>query len=148
LLGFYDPAQKWFGLKQVNNDFGLTLAKYGVGEGPYLMLPLFGPSTLRDAIGKAADGAMDPTSYVAPAAAVYYRYAAEGFQAVNERAQEAPLIKQFEEFSLDQYGAIQDAYLQHSHVQEAQVRNSGLHLRLFQNSDDERVEPQGGGYDW
>jgi phospholipid-binding lipoprotein MlaA len=147
LLGFYDPAQNWFGLRQVNNDFGLTLAKYGVGEGPYVMLPVFGPSTVRDTIGKAADGAMNPISYLAPATAVYYQYAAEGFQAVNQRAQEEPLIKQIDQFSLDKYGAIQDAYLQRRHVQEAEVRNAGLQLRLFQNSDDQRVESQS-SYDW
>jgi phospholipid-binding lipoprotein MlaA len=51
-------------LKQEDNDFGLTLAKYGVDEGPYVVLPLLGRSSVRDAIGKAADGAMNPVNYV------------------------------------------------------------------------------------
>ncbi len=62
VAGLFDPADKWFGLKQEPNDFGLTLAKYGVKEGPYLVLPIFGPSTVRDALGKAVDGAMNPVS--------------------------------------------------------------------------------------
>src|SRR5260370_18653820 len=59
VVGLFDPADKWFGLKQGDNDFGLTLAKYGVGEGPYLVLPLLGPSTVRDAVGGVAYAAMN-----------------------------------------------------------------------------------------
>ncbi len=85
--GWFDPADKWFGLEQEDNDFGLTLAKYGVAEGPYVMLPGLGPSSVRDVIGMAADGLMDPIDYVAPGSAVYYKYAARAMQAVNARAQ-------------------------------------------------------------
>jgi phospholipid-binding lipoprotein MlaA len=45
-------------------DFGATLYTYGVGEGPYLVLPLFGPSNPRDAVGLGVDGAADPWGYV------------------------------------------------------------------------------------
>lgn len=54
LAGFFDPATH-FGLVQRNEDFGQTLGHYGVGAGPYLVLPFFGPSDLRDAIGIGAD---------------------------------------------------------------------------------------------
>lgn len=54
LAGFFDPATH-FGLAQRNEDFGQTLGHYGVGAGPYLVLPFFGPSDLRDAIGIGAD---------------------------------------------------------------------------------------------
>jgi phospholipid-binding lipoprotein MlaA len=71
VAGLFDPADEWFGLKQEDNDFGLTLAKYGVAEGPYLVLPLLGPSTVRDALGGFADGAMNPINYVVGGAPLY-----------------------------------------------------------------------------
>jgi len=126
LGGWYDRADEWFGLKQEDNDFGLTLAKYGVGEGPYLMLPILGPSSVRDVIGMAADGLMDPIDYVAPGSAVYYRYAAKALQAINARTQNRGLFEYLDTYSIDKYGAIQDAYLQRREKQEANVRASGL----------------------
>src|ERR1700731_4622485 len=66
LLGLFDPADKWFGLKEHPDDFGLTLRYYHALTGPYLMLPFFGPSTIGDTVGKVADGAMDPLSYFVP----------------------------------------------------------------------------------
>lgn len=65
LAGLFDPATT-LGLPQYHEDFGQTLAVYGVDTGPYLVLPFFGPSTLRDAFGLAADQylfyALDPLS--------------------------------------------------------------------------------------
>lgn len=65
LGGLFDPASA-LGLHRVNEDFGQTLAVYGVDSGPYLVLPFFGPSTLRDSFGMAADQtlfyALDPLS--------------------------------------------------------------------------------------
>jgi phospholipid-binding lipoprotein MlaA len=52
------------GLPHQDNDFGVTLGRWGVGPGPYLYLPLLGPSTLRDAIGKGVDSAANPFNYV------------------------------------------------------------------------------------
>ncbi len=54
-LGFFDVAKDKFGLEKSEEDFGQTLGKYGVGPGPYLVLPFIGPSTVRDVIGRHAD---------------------------------------------------------------------------------------------
>ncbi len=63
LLGVLDPATR-FGIPKHDEDFGQTLGRYGVANGPYFMLPLFGPSTLRDALGRGVDllmlGWLDP----------------------------------------------------------------------------------------
>lgn len=61
LAGFLDPASKDFALPEEDTDFGQTLAVWGVGEGPYLELPLIGPSTGRDAVGRLVDLVIDPT---------------------------------------------------------------------------------------
>jgi len=66
LAGLFDPATE-IGLEQYDEDFGQTLGYYGVGSGPYLVLPFFGPSSLRDSIGLAGDQglfyALDPLQF-------------------------------------------------------------------------------------
>jgi phospholipid-binding lipoprotein MlaA len=61
--GLFDPASHW-GMEKHNEDFGLTLARWGLQSGPYLMLPILGPSTVRDAPGRVADRFVTPTSYL------------------------------------------------------------------------------------
>jgi phospholipid-binding lipoprotein MlaA len=124
VAGLFDPADKWFGLKQEPNDFGLTLAKYGVKEGPYLMLPIFGPSTVRDALGKIVDGAMNPIAYTAPTSAIFYEMAASGVAAVNARSENLNMLDDVDLYSVDPYGAIQDAYIERRQQQEDKVRSS------------------------
>lgn len=64
LGGVLDPATADFALPEQDTDFGQTLAVWGVGEGPYLELPLLGPSTGRDAVGKVVDLVADPMGSV------------------------------------------------------------------------------------
>lgn len=58
--GMFDPASSDFGLPEEDTDFGETLAVWGVPEGAYVELPVLGPSTQRDAVGKVVDLAIDP----------------------------------------------------------------------------------------
>ncbi len=62
VLGLFDPAQS-MGLEPHTEDFGQTLAVWGVSEGPYLFVPLFGPTNLRDGFGNVVDAAFDPLSW-------------------------------------------------------------------------------------
>ena len=122
VAGLFDPADKWFGLEQEDNDFGLTLAKYGVREGPYLVLPLLGPSTVRDAAGGVADGAMNPVNYTAGGGAELYEAGAKAFAAINTRSENLDKFDEVERDTIDPYAAVQDAYLQHRLHQENKVR--------------------------
>src|SRR5256885_12958887 len=63
LLGCFDVASK-VGLTRSNEDFGQTLGKWGLSSGPYFVLPLLGPSTVRDSFGRVADTYTDPVSYI------------------------------------------------------------------------------------
>ncbi|HEY2662706.1 MAG TPA: VacJ family lipoprotein [Candidatus Binataceae bacterium] len=113
VAGFFDPADEWFGLKQHNNDFGLTLGRYGVGEGAYLVLPFFGPSNVRDSVGLAADGAMNPMSYLLPLyISMPSRAGAAAADAVNYRSLNLTLFEDVDRYAVDLYGAVQDGYLQ------------------------------------
>jgi phospholipid-binding lipoprotein MlaA len=120
--GLFDPADEWFGFKQEDNDFGLTLAKYGVGEGPYIVLPLLGPSTLRDALGGFADGAMNPVNYVV-SGALPFEAGAKAFSAVNTRSEDLGKFNDVDRYSIDLYGAVQDGYLQRRQQEENRVRS-------------------------
>jgi phospholipid-binding lipoprotein MlaA len=113
VAGFFDPAEAWFGLKQHDNDFGLTLRYWGAPTGPYVMLPFLGPSTVGDTVGKFADGAMNPMDYLLP----WYVYipANAGWrigEAVNYRSMHLNQFEEADRYAIDLYGAVQDAYLQ------------------------------------
>ncbi|MEA2100423.1 MAG: VacJ family lipoprotein [Campylobacterota bacterium] len=63
VLGLFDPAKKYFELETHNEDFGQTLGFYGVGSGPHIVLPLWGPSNLRDITGIYADSYLSSIDY-------------------------------------------------------------------------------------
>ncbi|MGD9826668.1 MlaA family lipoprotein, partial [Desulfobacter sp.] len=64
--GLNDFAQKYVGIRLQDEDFGQTLGSYGIGNGFYLMFPVLGPSSLRDAVGRAGDWFIDPINYAQP----------------------------------------------------------------------------------
>lgn len=95
------------GLIKQEQDFGLTLGKWGVPTGPYLMLPLFGPSNIRDAIGTAAGMPLDPATYVPSPAS----FGVFGANVVSTRARYLDATDLLEKAALDKYAFIRDAYL-------------------------------------
>ena len=64
ILGFWDPASEWFNMDPQPEDFGQTLGYWGVGPGPHLVLPFYGPSNFRDAISLVPDWYLDPGLYI------------------------------------------------------------------------------------
>jgi phospholipid-binding lipoprotein MlaA len=90
-------------------DTGQTLAVYGVKPGPYLVLPFFPPSTVRDTIGSTIDGLLDPVGLVLPlAGSVAKRVGAS----VNDRSLNLELFEEVEESVLDLYSGSRNLYLQ------------------------------------
>jgi len=129
LGGLFDPAKHLLGMDTPGEDFGQTLGAYGVKPGPYLILPLLPPLTLRDATGFLfIDLALDPLNYlVFPV--MPYRFAGQPMltvrdtavigwwsqrvsQIVNERAINLERFEGVEEATVDLYGAVRNAYLQ------------------------------------
>jgi len=106
--GFVDIA-KTVGLEKSDEDTGQTLGAYGAGPGPYLVLPLLPPLTVRDGIGLAVDGLLDPLNYVLPFAALAAR---TGAGTINERSLNLEFYENVEESVLDLYTAVRNAYLQ------------------------------------
>jgi phospholipid-binding lipoprotein MlaA len=109
--GLFDIAKQEFHLdKPKGADFGVTLGKWGVKPGPYLVLPFLPPLTVRDGIGYGVDGAIDPLSYVLPF--IWDRLGMRLGEIVNERALNLELFQGFEETSVDLYSAVRNGYLQ------------------------------------
>jgi phospholipid-binding lipoprotein MlaA len=92
-----------------NADAGETLALYGVGAGPYLVLPTMPPLTVRDAIGRGIDGALDPIGYLLPFVA---NRAKSIVTAINERSLNLETFANVEDSVLDLYSAARNGYLQ------------------------------------
>jgi phospholipid-binding lipoprotein MlaA len=115
--GIADPASD-FGLPYHNEDFGQTLAVWGLPEGPFLMLPVLGPSNPRDATGLAVDSAvLDPigllnTIGAEPDWLSTLSYVRLGMTAIDARAQNAEELDDLQKSSLDFYAAIRSLYRQ------------------------------------
>jgi len=132
--GLFDPASHW-GLEKHDEDFGLTLAKWGVPSGPYLMLPILGPSTVRDAPGRVADRFMSPTAYVNNTGVQVGYFVIKG---VNTRARlldTDPLI----DSAYDPYAFVRNAWLQR---REYQVRGGNAPEALLPVEDGGRKPPE------
>lgn len=107
ILGLIDIATP-AGLPKHDQDFGLTLGYYGLTSGPYLVLPLFGPSTFRDAVGFGVDQSFfAPANYAKPAV----RNSLWFTNFVSTRAKYLNATNLLEEAALDKYLFVRDAYL-------------------------------------
>ena len=112
--GLGDVAKREpFNLQPCKEDTGQTLGVWGIGPGPYLILPFLPPLTVRDAVGYFADGAMDPLSYFIPF--VWDRLGMKAGDTVNNRALNIDLFQGFEEATVELYSALRNAYLQRRH---------------------------------
>jgi phospholipid-binding lipoprotein MlaA len=109
VLGIADPASE-FGLQKSREDFGLTLGVWGSGPGPYLVLPLLGPSSLRDGLGTAVDRVADPIDPLfSPSSA--QQNAAIGLRLLDTRARLLSAESALDTLSFDRYMAVREAYL-------------------------------------
>ena len=108
VFGLFDVATE-AGIPKHNEDFGQTLGKWGVGPGPYVVIPFIGPSTVRDTAALPADYLADPWGYVYP---VHTRNAGYAIRIVNRRASLLEGEKLVYGAALDRYQFMRDAYLQ------------------------------------
>jgi phospholipid-binding lipoprotein MlaA len=108
VFGINDVASD-MGLEKHNEDFGQTFGRWGIGEGAYLVLPFFGPSTLRDGVGQAIDIYADPLTNLRP---IPLRTTVYAVRFTGNRADLLDAGKLLEEAALDRYVFLRDAYLQ------------------------------------
>ena len=128
IFGFLDPAEK-IGLKAHKEDVGQTLGTYGIGPGCYFVLPILGPTTVRDSIGMIADTFVDPFAQVtlkereifSSSGKPFDFYSVKATHALDFRADNIKNFESLEKNSLDFYSSIKSVYLQD---RENKIKNS------------------------
>ena len=128
ILGFLNPAEK-MGLKSHKEDVGQTLGAYGVGDGCYFVLPILGPTTIRDSFGMIADSFVDPFAHITirehdlfgvSGTSLDY-FAIKGTTALDFRADNDTNFESLEKNSIDLYSSMKSIYLQN---RENKIKNS------------------------
>lgn len=108
IFGLFDVASE-LGLEKHDEDFGQTLAVWGVADGGFIYWPVIGPRTVRDTAGWGVDYFGDPVGYIRP---IPVRNSMVALRFVDIRASLLPADKVVEEAALDKYAYVRDAYLQ------------------------------------
>ena len=128
ILGFLNPAEK-IGLKPHKEDVGQTLGSYGIGSGCYFVLPILGPTTVRDSFGLVADTFVDPFAHVtlrenelfSMSGNEFDFYSLKGTDAIDFRADNILSFESLEKNSIDLYSSFKSIYLQD---RENKIKNS------------------------
>jgi len=130
ILGFFNPAEK-IGLKPHKEDVGQTLGSYGIGSGCYFVLPILGPTNVRDSFGLLADTFVDPFAHItirekellgASGTSLDY-YTVKTTSAIDFRGDNIVNFESLEKNSIDLYSSVKSIYLQN---RENQINNSNL----------------------
>ena len=149
--GLFDPAKKW-GLEQRSEDFGQTLGVWGSGEGIYLVLPLLGPSSVRDGFGFGVDILMDPLTWLLDGDLRYLSFARIGLEGVDLYERNIDTLDDLRDTSLDYYAALRSYYRQLRVDDINNGESTGEELQEFDEFDDfddfdDEEESEDGGPD-
>jgi len=111
--GCFDVASA-NGARKIPNDFGTTLGVWGIGQGPYLVLPIWGPSSVRDGVGLVGDWQGGAYTYTNPSAIddSTLRNSLWGLEIIDARARLLDTTNMVDNVALDPYSFVRDAYLQ------------------------------------
>lgn len=113
--GFFDPAKKWWEIEPSEEDLGQTLGRWGMGAGFPLMLPVIGPSNIRDLLGLTGEYFLNPISYLDPHDPWFFnktRLIVRSVEIVNRTSLEIGTYETVKKDALDPYTFIRDAYKQ------------------------------------
>jgi phospholipid-binding lipoprotein MlaA len=127
--GLFDPATR-AGLPKSDEDLGQTFGYWGIKPGPYLVIPILGPSDVRDGIGRVGDGFLSPLSYVNNN---YIRYGLYGVSVIDIRYRLLPQDKLLDE-AYDPYSFLKNAYLQRREYQVTDGKLSDEQLKQQQQN--------------
>jgi phospholipid-binding lipoprotein MlaA len=113
--GLIDVAGRWGQLPYHEQDLGLTFGTWGIPEGPYLVVPILGPSTPRDLTGQVAEGFGDPFNYIVtgnPYTLYWIPFVRGGVAGIDQRSRYIETLADIERTSLDYYATIRSLYRQ------------------------------------
>jgi phospholipid-binding lipoprotein MlaA len=139
--GLWDPATKMH-LPYHSNDLGVTFAVWGIGSGPYLILPVLGPSNVRDAVGMVGDGYADPGNIIASDNhVVWAAFARAGTEGIDARSRNIKTLADIERTSLDYYATIRSLYRQRRAAQIRHEYTDIPNVSPVQGGDDTAAPP-------
>ncbi len=146
--GLFDVATR-MGIESHDEDFGQTLAVHGIGEGFYLVLPIFGPSSPRDGIGLAVDILIDQIFWILRSENLnYVNYVRTGVEGVDIYARNLDQIEELKRTSLDYYAALRSTYRQNrrSEILNGAEEDPDFPEYLFEDEyeEEEKPPPDGG----
>jgi phospholipid-binding lipoprotein MlaA len=127
--GIFDVATK-IGIPYHTEDFGQTLAVYGMPEGPYLMLPVLGPDPPRDLLGDIADVFLDPTTYIALREHTWYSVGRGFMNSMDSRSRNIDTLEAVRQTSVDFYASVRSLYRQN---RDNEIRNGKTDLQNLPN---------------
>ncbi len=133
LIGLFDLASDW-GLEKHDEDFGQTLAVWGVPPGPYLVLPFLGPSSPRDAVGYGVDSLATVYWFFTD---IRFTIGPQAVSVVNGRAQVLDAVRELKAASVDYYAAVRNAYWQRRKAQISDTREVSVDQSLYQIEDED-----------
>jgi phospholipid-binding lipoprotein MlaA len=125
VAGLFDPANR-IGLRRNQTDFGETLGVYGIGQGWYLVVPVLGPSSMRDLVGDLVNGFMHPQNYFLAYAPQAILATSSGFSRYEAARQDLDVLR---DSSIDFYSAMRSAYLMQREAEVREARASSPVLR-------------------
>ncbi len=126
VFGLFDVAEK-MGLEEKEEDYGQTLATWGIGDGFYIVLPLFGPSNLRDASGMVLTMLTDPiNAYAVSEGEAWLVPMRTAANAVDQRSQIIDEVNALRDNSIDYYAAVRSSYYQNRNAAINNVDDSEL----------------------
>ena len=126
ILGLFDVAAH-MGLLHHDNEFGVTLGRFGLASGPYLYIPLLGPGTARDTIGGGVDYLTNPARWLTYPNQSRILKIKFGFNGLDTRVQAEPALNALLSNSVDPYASLRSAYLQNK---QAEIDGEGVPLEL------------------
>lgn len=130
LAGILDLATP-MGIPYHSEDFGQTLGVYGVGEGPYLVLPFLGPDPPRDLVGQVADVFLDPFTYVKLREHTWWSAGRGYFSLLDLRSRNLDTLADIERTSVDYYASMRSLYRQLRNNEISNGRTSVQNLPSF-----------------
>jgi phospholipid-binding lipoprotein MlaA len=141
LAGLMDVAYN-LGLQHHDNGFGTTMGRYGVQPGPYLFIPLFGPTNIRDLVGSVADAGTDPLLW-APSPDPWVLYGRTIIGGLDERAEADAQLKAIDDMSTDPYASLRSLYEQNraGEIQTAVTGGTAAPEPILNDFDDPGAGP-------
>ncbi len=138
MVGLFDVAGR-SGMTREPADFGQTLGRWGVGEGPYIYVPVIGPTTLRDGVGGLVDHASDPVSLATGGLDTDFATARSVIRGVEARSEADALLTSVMTDSTDPYATVRGAYLQNRAAVVAAARGEAEDLPEFDEPPPEEL---------